>query len=85
MSRPEKPVCEVCIRIRQFLLVAIPLVLLVGTQTDAPIPDVPLHEIAPAVIIGALVVILSWRIVEYRREKKALARLKELQDDDRFS
>ena len=77
MSESKKPVCVVCIRIRWFLFMAVPLVLLMGTQTDLEPPEIPLHELVAQGIMFALVVVLSWRIYEYRQEKKAVARLLE--------
>jgi|GEM_PF-868081 uncharacterized membrane protein YccC len=77
MSQPQKPVCAVCIRIRWFLMMAVPLVLLMGTQTDLEPPEIPLHELVAQGIMIALVIVLSWRIYEYRQEKKAVARLLE--------
>jgi uncharacterized membrane protein YccC len=38
---------------------------------------VPLHEIVAQGIMLALVVVLSWRIYEYRQEKRAVERLLE--------
>lgn len=77
MSESKKPVCVVCIRIRWFLFMAVPLVLLMGTQTELQPPQVPLHEIVAQGIMLALVVVLSWRIYEYRQEKQAVERLLE--------
>lgn len=77
MSESKKPVCVVCIRIRWFLFMAVPLLLLMGTQTDLEPPEIPLHELVAQGIMFALVVVLSWRIYEYRQEKKAVARLLE--------
>ena len=77
MAQSQKPVCAVCIRIRWFLLFAVPLVVLMGTQTDMQPPEIPLHEIVAQGILLALVVVLGWRIVEYRNEQKALTRLLE--------
>ena len=48
-----------------------------GTQTDMQPPEIPLHEIVAQGILLALVVVLGWRIVEYRNEQKALTRLLE--------
>lgn len=75
MSQAKKPVCVVCIRIRWFLLIAVPLVLLMGTQTELEPPEVPLHELVAQGILIALVIVLSWRIYEYRQEKRAIQRL----------
>jgi uncharacterized membrane protein YccC len=75
MSQAKKPVCVVCIRIRWFLLMAVPLVLLMGTQTELEPPEVPLHELVAQGILIALVIVLSWRIYEYRQEKRAIQRL----------
>ena len=77
MTQSQKPVCEVCIRIRWFMAIAIPLVVLVGTQSDLPLPQVPLHDIAATSIVIALAVIFAWRYYEYKLDKKALARLLE--------
>ena len=48
-----------------------------GTQTDMQPPEIPLHEIVAQGILLALVVVLGWRIVEYRNEQKALTKLLE--------
>jgi hypothetical protein len=77
MAQSQKPVCTVCIRIRWFLLFAVPLILLIGTQTDMTPPKIPLHEIVAQGILLALVVVLGWRIIEYRNEQKAVTRLLE--------
>ena len=75
MSQSQKPVCAVCVRIRWFIAVAVPLVLLMGIQTDMQPPAVPLHEWVAEGIMIALAVVLAWRIFEYRQEKKAVSRL----------
>ena len=77
MAQSQKPVCTVCIRIRWFLLFAEPLGLLMGTQTDMQPPEIPLHELVAQGILLALIVVLGWRIVEYRNERKAVTRLLE--------
>ena len=77
MAPSQKPVCTVCIRIRWFLLFAVPLVLLMGTQTDMKPPEIPLHEIVAQGILLALVVVLGWRVIEYRNEQRAVTRLLE--------
>jgi hypothetical protein len=77
MAKSQKPVCTVCIRIRWFLLFAVPLVLLMGTQTDMKPPEIPLHEIVAQGILLALVVVLGWRVIEYRNEQRAVTRLLE--------
>ena len=75
MSQSQKPVCAVCVRIRWFIAIAVPLVLLMGIQTDMQPPAVPLHEWVAEGIMIALAVVLAWRIFEYRQEKKAVSRL----------
>ena len=40
-------------------------------------PEIPLHEIVAQGILLALVVVLGWRIIEYRNEQKAVTRLLE--------
>ena len=77
MTQGQKPVCEVCIRIRWFMAIAIPLVVLIGTQSALPMPNIPLHDLAASGIIFGLVVLFAWRFYEYRRDRKALARLLE--------
>ena len=64
-------------RIRWFMAIAIPLVVLIGAQSDIPLPHIPLHDIAANGILLGLVVIFAWRYYEYKRDKKALARLLE--------
>ena len=77
MTQGQKPVCEVCVRIRWFMAVAIPLVVLIGIQSESPLPDIPLHDIAASGIVFALVVVFAWRYYEHARERKTLARLLE--------
>ena len=77
MAQDQKPVCEVCVRIRWFMAFAIPLVVLIGAQSDLPLPNIPLHDIAANGILVALAGIFAWRYYEYQRDKKALARLLE--------
>ena len=57
------------------MAIAIPLVVLIGTQSEFPLPNIPLHEIAAGGIVFALVVIFALRYYEHTRDKKALARL----------
>lgn len=59
------------------MAIAIPLVVLIGTQSDLPMPNIPLHDLAASGIIFGLVVLFAWRFYEYRRDRKALARLLE--------
>ena len=59
------------------MAIAIPLVVLVGTKSNLPLPHVPLHDIAATSIVIALAVIFAWRYYEYKRDKKAIARLLE--------
>jgi disulfide bond formation protein DsbB len=77
MTQGQKPVCEVCVRIRWFMAIAIPLVLLIGTKSELPLPKIPLHDIAASGILFALVIVFAWRYYEHMRDKKALARLLE--------
>jgi len=51
-------------------------------------PEIPLHEIVAQGILLALVVVLGWRVFEYRNEQKALTRLleqKRQQEEQRSS
>ena len=75
MAQGQKPVCEVCMRIRWFMAIAIPLVVLIGAQSEMPLPNISLHDIAANGILLGLVTIFAWRYYEFRRDKKALARL----------
>jgi hypothetical protein len=59
------------------MAIAIPLVVLIGTQSDLPMPNIPLHDLAASGIMFGLVVLFAWRFYEYRRDRKALARLLE--------
>jgi len=77
MSESQKPVCTVCIRIRWFLLIAAPIILLMGTQADIEPPAIQLHELVAKGIMFMLAAVLAWRIYEYQQEKKAIARLLE--------
>ena len=77
MAQDQKPVCEVCVRIRWFMAFAIPLVVLIGAQSEIPLPNIPLHDIAANGILVALVGIFAWRYYEYRQDKQALTRLLE--------
>ena len=63
------------------MAVAIPLVVLIGTQSESPLPDIPLHDIAASGIIFGLVIIFAWRYYEHQRDKKLLARLLERKAD----
>jgi hypothetical protein len=70
MNKNEKPVCAVCRQIRYFLMVSIPLVVLIGTQSDLKPPAVPLHEVTANFIVVALVIVVFWKIWEARQEKR---------------
>jgi hypothetical protein len=59
------------------MAIAIPLVLLIGTKSELPLPKIPLHDIAASGILFALVIVFAWRYYEHMRDKKALARLLE--------
>jgi hypothetical protein len=48
-----------------------------GTQTEMQPPEIPLHEIVAQGILLALVIVLGWRIIEYRKDRKAVTRLLE--------
>ena len=63
------------------MTIAIPLVLFIGTKSELPLPNIPLHDIAASGILFALVIVFAWRYYEYTRDKKALARLLERKAD----
>ena len=59
------------------MTIAIPLVLFIGTKSELPLPNIPLHDIAASGILFALVIVFAWRYYEHQRDKKLLARLLE--------
>ena len=63
------------------MTIAIPLVLFIGTKSELPLPNIPLHDVAASGILFALVIVFAWRYYEYTRDKKALARLLERKAD----
>ena len=63
------------------MAIAIPLVLLIGTKSELPLPKIPLHDIAASGILFALVIVFAWRYYEHQRDKKLLARLLERKAD----
>lgn len=69
-KKTKEPVCAICRQIRYFLMVGIPLVVLIGTQTDLEPPAIPLHEVVANFIVVALVIVVFWKIWEARQDKK---------------
>ena len=69
-KKTKEPVCAICRQIRYFLMVGIPLVVLIGTQTDLKPPAIPLHEVVANFIVVALVIVVFWKIWEARQDKK---------------
>ena len=60
------------------MLVAVPLILLIGTNKDLEPPDIPLHEFVANGILIALVVVLAYRIYQYKADERATTRLRQL-------
>ena len=48
-----------------------------GTQTELQPPELPPHEIVAQGILLALVIVLCRRVIEYRKDREAVARLLE--------
>ena len=58
----QQPVCKVCKQIRYFLLVAAPLIVIIGTQPDVAVPAFPIEELFTYFIVGGFLSVLAWRI-----------------------
>jgi hypothetical protein len=57
-----QPTCKVCKQIRYFLLVAVPIVVLIGTSPDVSLPSVPIEELFTTFVFIGFCLILGWRI-----------------------
>ena len=73
MSTNNKPVCKVCLQIRYFLLVAVPLLVLIGVQGDVPVLSVPIHELAANGAMLFFLGALAWRIYEFKADNQKRA------------
>jgi disulfide bond formation protein DsbB len=66
----EQP-CKVCKQIRYFLLVAAPILVLIGTRPDVAVPTIPVEIIFTNMIAFGLVAVLGYRIyADYFKKKK---------------
>lgn len=63
--------CKVCKQIRYFLLVAAPILILIGTRPDVAVPSIPIEFLFTNFILFALFAILAFRIyTDYFKKKK---------------
>lgn len=63
--------CKVCKQIRIFLSIAIPLLVIIGTQPNIAVPTIPVEEIFTNFIAVAFLAVLGYRIyVDYFKKKK---------------
>ncbi len=71
MTPKEKEPCRICVQIRYFLMIAIPLIVLISTQAELELPEFPI-ESAFANLIGILfVVVIAFRVyTDYFKKKK---------------
>ncbi|MBA57625.1 MAG: hypothetical protein CMQ40_00485 [Gammaproteobacteria bacterium] len=69
-SNPDQP-CKVCKQIRYFLLVAVPLLLLIGTRPDVGVPSFPIEMAFTNMILLGFFAVLAWRIyTDYFKNRK---------------
>jgi len=62
--------CKICKQIRYFLLVAIPLLILIGTQPDILVPGIPIENIFTSFIAIAFTGVLAYRVyTDYFKKK----------------
>ena len=62
MSPQAQSTCKVCKQIRIFLLLAVPLLMLIGTRPDIAVPAIPIEFIFTNFIAIAFFSVLAWRI-----------------------
>ena len=63
--------CKVCKQIRYFMLVAVPLVVLIGSRPDVAVPAIPIEMLYTNVIVIAFICVLAFRIYkDYFKKKK---------------
>ena len=66
----DKP-CKVCKQIRYFMLVAVPLVVLIGSRPDIAVPSIPIEMLYTNVIAIAFICVLAFRIYkDYFKNRK---------------
>ncbi len=58
----QQPTCKVCRQIRYFFLVAVPILVLIGTRTDVAVPAIPIEELFTWFIVIAFLLIVAFRV-----------------------
>ncbi|HAY46744.1 MAG TPA: hypothetical protein DCY55_10750 [Gammaproteobacteria bacterium] len=65
----EQP-CKICKQIRYFILVAVPLLLLIGLRPDIVVPAIPVEFLFTNFILFAFLAVLAFRIyTDYFKKK----------------
>lgn len=65
----EQP-CKICKQIRYFILVAVPLLLLIGLRPDIVVPTIPIEFLFTNFILFAFLAVLAFRIyTDYFKKK----------------
>jgi hypothetical protein len=63
--------CKVCKQIRYFLLIAAPILVLIGTRPDVAVPSIPIEIIFTNGIVFGFIAVLVYRIyTDYFKKKK---------------
>jgi hypothetical protein len=66
----EQP-CKICKQIRYFILVAAPLLLLIGMRPDVAVPAIPIEFLFTNFILIAFLAVVAFRIyTDYFKKKK---------------
>ena len=71
MPSTQKEPCKVCRQIRYFLIVAIPILVIIGTRPDVGVPSFPIEMAFTNLILLGFFLVLGWRIyIDYFKNKK---------------
>ena len=63
--------CKVCKLIRYFMLVAVPLLVLIGTRADVAVPAIPIEMLFTNFVAVAFISVLAFRVYkDYFSKKK---------------
>ena len=63
--------CKICKQIRYFLLVAAPLLIIIGTRPDVAVPTIPIENLFTNYIADGFIAVLAFRIyTDYFKNKK---------------
>jgi len=63
--------CKVCKLIRYFMLVAVPLLVLIGTRPDVAVPSIPIEMLFTNFVAVAFISVLAFRVYkDYFSKKK---------------